>query len=464
MTRIRRVLLRTALGVAAFAGLAVAASCALGPRFSLYGNFVPNVDFSSREKQFERLDEARERDAEAIAAAPADPAAFDDAPWPQFRGPNRDGISAETGLLEAWPDGGPPEVWRRPIGVGWSGFAVGGGRAFTIEQRREDEVVSAYDLETGAELWTIAYPAAFSEQMGGDGPRATPALAGGRVFALGALGDLHCADAATGEVVWKRNVLADAGGKNLEYGTASSPLADGGRIFVASSGTDGTPGVVAYDAATGEPVLKAIAEPQAYASPAIETLAGRRVLLDFAAKELIGADPATGDVLFRFPWETNHGINVAQPIALGGDRLFVSAGYGQGATVRAVRLSESGEWTTEEIWRNANMKNKFSSSVAVGGRIYGLDEGILSCADAATGERLWKGGRHGHGQMLWVEGKLVVVGEKGEIALVRAAPERYEAISTFRALSSKTWNVPALADGRLLVRNDREAVCFDLRK
>lgn len=400
--------------------------------------------------------------ASEVAAAPSPSARPDLAPfWTDFRGPRRNGRYDERPILTTWPSGGLKPMWKQPIGGGYASFVVASGRAFTIEQRGSDEVVAAYDLATGRELWTNAWAAAFRELMGGDGPRATPTWHDGLVFALGAEGELRCLESATGRVIWRTNILADAGAKNLGWGMAASPLVVDNTVVVLPGGPNGQ-SVLAYDRRTGKRVWSALDDQQAYSSPMLVTLGGVRQLLVFSATRLMGLTPDRGDVLWEHPWKTQFDVNASQPLVLGENRVFISSGYGTGATV--LELTAAGNrFLVREVWRNIRMKNQFTSSVEHDGFVYGLDESILACVDATTGDLKWKGGRYGYGQVLLASGHLIVLTEDGDLVLVRATPDRHEEIVHFPVLDGKTWNHPAMSDGYLLVRNISEMAAFDLR-
>jgi outer membrane protein assembly factor BamB len=379
--------------------------------------------------------------------------------WPGFRGQDREGIYRGP-LRESW-DGLAP-MWKKPVGGGRSSFAVAGGRAFTVEQRKRDEVVAAYDVMTGRELWTSAWPERFTQWMGGgEGPRATPAWADGSVFALGARGELRCLDAATGRLIWRTNILQDAGAKNLRWGMAASPLISGDAVIVLPGGRAGR-SVAAYDRRTGKRLWTALDDQQAYVAPMQVTLLGVPQFLIVSSKRLVGLTLDRRDVLWEFPWSTDHDANAAQPIVIGDQRVFYSSGYGTGAVV--IELTKDGDkFAVREVWRNIRMKNRQSSSVLHDGFIYGLDEGILACLDAATGAVKWKGGRYGHGQLLLAGDRLIVITEEGGLVLIEASPEKLREVSRVPAIEGTTWNVPALADGILLVRNTEEMAAFDLR-
>jgi outer membrane protein assembly factor BamB len=394
-------------------------------------------------------------------AAQADGAAASS--WPGFRGQERDGVYRGS-IRMAW-DGLAP-MWKKSVGGGRASFAVSGDRAFTIEQRQKNEVVAAYDVATGKELWTNAWPERFNSAFmgimgGGEGPRATPAFADGLVYALGGRGELRCLDAATGKLVWRTNILQDAGAKNLTWGMAGSPLVAGDAVIVQPGGSKGR-SVAAYDRRTGKRLWTALDDKTAYASPMQATLLGVPQFLVVTATRVVGLSVDKRTVLWEFPWKTDHDASAAQPIVIGGDRVFYSSGYGTGAVV--VELTKSGEtFAVREVWRNIRMKNRQSTSVLRDGFIYGLDEGILACIDAATGDLKWKGGRYGHGQVLLAGAHLVVSTEEGELALVAASPDKFQEIARVQAVDGETWNVPAFAGGILLVRNTRQMAALDLR-
>jgi outer membrane protein assembly factor BamB len=379
--------------------------------------------------------------------------------WPGFRGEARDGVYRAP-IRVSWEGLAP--MWKRPIGGGRASFSVAGNRAFTIEQRQRNEVVAAYDVMTGRELWTHAWPERFSQWMGGgEGPRATPTWADGFVFALGGHGELRCLDAATGRLVWRKNILQDTGAENLRWGMAASPLVAGDAVVVLPGGPEGR-SVAAYDRRTGSRLWTALDDEQAYVSPMQVTLLGVRQFLVVSAERLVGLSLDRREVLWEFPWTTDHGITVAQPIVIGEDRVFYSSGYGGGAVV--VALTKHGDrFGVQQVWRNIRMKNRMSSSVVHDGFIYGLDEGILACMDASTGMLKWKAGRYGHGQLLLAGGHLVVITEQGELVLVAPTPEKLHELARMPAIEGETWNVPAFADGILLVRNTQEMAAFDLR-
>ncbi len=394
---------------------------------------------------------------EAPAAA-AQPAVAGPNDYPQFYGPRRDATLAGPPLARDWSRRPPREIWRRQVGEGWSSFAVVGDAAVTQEQRGGEEVVVRYELDTGRQIWLHADRAPFVTTVGGSGPRATPTIAAGRVYTLGATGILNCLELATGELAWSRDVLADNGAGQPDWGMASSPLVVG-QVVVVQLGRRGR-SLVAYDRASGEPAWRAGTDRGSYSTPTLATLAGREQILIVNQNSIAGHDPATGAMLWREEW-SEPGERVTPPLQVGPDRLLVSAGYGVGS--RLLRIAPSGDGlAAEELWRSPRLKSKFASVVLHQGVVYGLDDGILTALDPRTGERLWKRGRYGHGQLLLVGDLLLIQAESGEVVLVEPDPDEHRELGRFAALDGKTWNPPALSGHRLLVRNNREAACYEL--
>ena len=377
--------------------------------------------------------------------------------WTSFRGPNRDGRYDEMPVLTKWPAQGLPLVWKEPVGVGYASVTIADGRVYTIEQRRRQEVVAAYDVNSGRELWTQGWNAEYTDETG-DGPRTTPTWDDGWLYALGATGELRCINAKTGEVRWGKNILSDNQAENLPWAMAASPLIVDDKVIVLPGGTNGR-SVVAYNKVTGAPVWRVQNDRQAYVSPMLVTLAGRRQIVVVSASRVFGLAPEDGALLWSQAWDTDNGINVSQPVIVDDHRFFISAGYGKGASL--IEITGSGNsFQAHALWTNINMKNKFNSSVLHEGHVYGLDEGILTCLDVNTGDRKWKGGRYGYGQVLLATGHLIVLSDSGEIALVKASPTEYTEVARFAALDGKSWNYPAIAGGRLFVRNAKEMAVY----
>jgi outer membrane protein assembly factor BamB len=448
-----------------------------GMRVELLGDMRPTFTFRNVQQRDLAIERSRAAQAEAQPAAPPAtapaplPTAPDTAPaappvsagtsyWSDFRGPDRLGQYGQRPIRTAWPAEGLPRVWKQPVGGGYASFSVAGGLAFTIEQRRNREVVAAYQLSTGHEGWTAGWPAFFQETLGGDGPRSTPVWDEGRLYVLGAQGELRCLEAATGKSIWNKNILADNGAQNIAWGMAASPLIVDGKVIVLPGGSGGR-SVVAYDKLTGARAWSALDDKAAYVSPIVATVAGRRQILVITAGRAAGLTVDSGNLLWEYPWVTQQGINCVEPLVVGPSRVFLSSGYGHGAAV--LELTPQGDgFAVRTVWSNNRMKNKFNGPVLFEGHIYGLDEGILACIEAESGALKWKGGRYGYGQLLLASGHLVVLTEEGEVVLVRAAPDAHQQLARFTALSGKTWNYPAISDGLLLVRNASEMAAFRL--
>jgi outer membrane protein assembly factor BamB len=401
------------------------------------------------------------RTAASMSAPPAAPTIEWTTLWTDFRGPNRDGHYTAGPVRIDWTTLQP--LWKQPIGGGFASFVIAGGHAFTLEQRGQHEVATAYDVMTGRELWTNAWQALLRDSMGGDGPRATPTWHEGRLYVLGGTGELRALDAATGRTLWRTNILADAGADNLDWGIAASPLVVDDTVVVLPGGANGQ-SVVAYDRESGTRVWGALDDRAAYSSPTLVTLAGIRQILAFTGTRLVGLAPENGKLLWEFPWETGNEVNASQPLVVGTDRVFISTDYGVDGSMLQLAADAGGQLTVRELWRTNRMNNYFTSAVLHDGFIYGLDRSILACIDASTGELKWKGGRYGYGQIIVASGHLIVLTEEGELALVRASPTVHQEITRLPAIKGKTWNHPAMSDGILLIRNVEEMAAFDLRR
>lgn len=393
------------------------------------------------------------------AAAAVSVADIPDAP--QFLGAERDGVVRGAKLARDWTQRAPRELWRQPVGAGWSSFAVAGGRACTQEQRGEDEVLTCYDVRSGRLLWALPHTAHFTQWQGGEGPRATPTVDRGLVFAYGATGILECAELATGRRVWSHDVLKTYALGNLEWGISASPLVVDEAVIV-SGGAKRGPTLLAFRRSTGDLLWQAGTDRASYSSPTLATLAGRRVILSFNAGTLTAHEQVTGAVLLAYAWSEEKIPKAAQPVVLPDNRVFISAGYGAGCVMLRISGTADQKLEATQVWKNLRMKNQFNTVAVREGLLYGLDDGMLACVDAATGERKWKDGRYGSGQTLLVDDLILIQSEEGPVVLAEAKPEGTRELGRLPALSSKTWNHPVLAGRYLLVRNDREAVAYEL--
>jgi len=419
--------------------------------------------------------------ARQVAGGRADAAPWEAAPhdFPRFLGPDGTcGIDAPA-IDPDWDARPPKLLWKRPIGAGWSAFATCGDHAVTLEQRGDEEVISAVTISTGEPHWTVAVPARHETVLGGVGPRSTPTIRDGVVYAAGATGWLHAIDGATGRVLWRKNVLDDLGidpaahAAAVAWGRAGSPLVTGEVVIMPAGGPRPKPAVgepefvslVAYDRATGERRWTAGDEQISYASPRLATLGGRDVIVSVNEARVVGYDAATRERVWQFDWpgHSNSDASCSQAVPLDDERIFISKGYGIGAAVFAVEDKTGVPWRMREVWHETgSLKTKFTNVAVHDGHAYGLSDGILECVRLDDGARRWKGGRYGQGQVLRVGGLLIVQAESGEVVLVDAVPDAHRVRGRFDALAGQTWNNPCVAGTRLLVRNAEEAACYEL--
>ena len=397
-----------------------------------------------------------------VAAAPAGaaPAAAvkSVAEWPGFRGPRRDGVIRGVRLETDWSKSPPAELWRRPIGPGWSSFAVHGNMIYTQEQRGDVEVVSASDLATGKPVWRHRDATRFYESNGGPGPRGTPAYSNGRVYTHGATGIVNALDARTGALLWTRNASADTGSKIPGWGFTSSPLALDDAVIVASSGR-----LVSYDAATGNPRWTRQTQGGGYSSPQLMTLGGVAQIVFLSGGGATGIAPADGSVLWEF--KRDPVVSIVQPALADGDLLVASGDAMGGLGLRRLAVTRGANgWTVEERWASRGLKPYFNDFIVHRGHAFGFDGRILSCINLEDGNRTWKGGRYGAGQLVALPDQdlLLVLSEEGELALVKAATDQFTEVAKVKVIEGKTWNHPVLAGDVLLVRNGEEMAAFRL--
>jgi outer membrane protein assembly factor BamB len=421
-----------------------------------------NVAFDWRWKPSAEEIYLKERQAEKKPVPePAKDAPAAAVKWAGFRGAGRDGVVSGVRLAEDWAARPPKEVWRRKIGPGWSSFAATEDHVYTQEQRGELEVVACYDANTGTDVWSHENPTRFWEAIAGAGPRATPTLHDGAVFTLGANGALLRLDARTGEVAWTRDLQVDADRKPPMWGFSSSPLVTHGLVIVHAGGSDDK-GLLAYDAKTGEPRWKVASGDHSYSSPHLATVAGQQSVLILTNTGLRAHDLETGATQWDHEWKYD-GYRVVQPLVFGDSAALLGTMVGAGT--RRIDLKRDGSVvSTAERWTSQAMKPNFNDYVAHKGHLYGFDNNIFACVDLETGEKKWRGGRYGTGQVLLLPDgdQLLVLSEKGELVLLRATPERHEELARFPAIKGKTWNHPALVGNRVYVRNGEEAACFEL--
>ena len=395
--------------------------------------------------------------------------------WPQWRGPNRNGISEEMGFLKEWPDDGPQVLWRVPLGEGFSGISVVDERVYTMFSEGDDEFVVCLSASNGEEIWRFRSDSNYREPQGGNGPRATPTVDGALLFTITAQGKLYALNTVAGEKVWTHDLQSEFGSKMPRWGICTSPLVEGDLLLVEVGGKDGK-SIVAFDKTNGNVVWSSHSDILGYSSPIAVTIGGIRQLIVFTGTQLVAVSPENGQFYWTYPWQTQYDVNAATPVFIPPDKIFISSGYGKGAAVVQVRVSASPEPGTgeeqsrgnrakievKEIWKNEKMKNHFATSVLHGDFLYGFDNAILKCIDANTGVEKWKTRGYGKGTLKLADDHLIILSDRGKLGLAEATPSAYNEVASAEVLSGLCWTVPTLADGKLYARNEKEMVCLDM--
>ena len=389
--------------------------------------------------------------SEAAAQANAD--------WPQWRGPNRDGISKETGLLKQWPASGPPLVWKATgAGGGYSSMSIAGGRLFTMGVRNGREYVVAFDIANGKEVWATANGSVYSNDRG-DGPRGTPTVEGDRLYALGGNGDLSCLDTKTGKVVWTINILQKFGGENPRWGISESPLVIGEKVLVNAGGQDAS--VIALNKNNGSVIWKSQSDGAGYSSAMPVQIGNTTQVVFFTHTRALGVDLKDGRYLWSYPRASNDVANVATPVVRG-NRVFLSSDYGTGAGLVEIKA----DGTAQEVYFTKEMKNHHSTSILIGDYLYGFSSGILVAMKFDTGALAWRDRSVGKGSLVYADGNLYAYSENGVVGLIEATPTGYVEKGRFRIEqgSLPTWTHPVIAGGRLYLRDQNTIYAFDVRE
>jgi outer membrane protein assembly factor BamB len=390
--------------------------------------------------------------------------------WPQWRGPHRDGVSADTGLLPSWPDDllQRRKRWEHKTGEGFSSVVVAGGRAYTLFQDGDSEAVVCWDAVTGDERWRFRYRCHYVNGFG-SGPRSTPTVDGDRVYTVGGTGLMHCLKtepaSSGGEVVWAVDLLKEFHAENLKWGVSFSPLIEGDLVYVNPGGPGGY-SVAALNKHTGATVWHALDDPAGYSSPVAATLANRRQIVFFTGNAVLGVSPADGALYWRYSWPTQEGVNSATPVVVG-DYVFITSAYGRGCALLKIEDDGSGGQRPALVYKNRRLlRGHFSSPVFYQGHIYGFDDSRLICLDFRTGQECWRvEQRFNKGSLLIADGRLIILGEYGTLALAEANPKAYRELSVVPLFDrTRCWSVPALANGLLYVRNEEQIVCLDLER
>jgi len=379
--------------------------------------------------------------------------------WPQYRGAGRDGLSGETGLLTTWPASGPRELWRAPLGEGYSGISAVGDRLYTMYARDGESRLVCLAAGDGAEHWSMVLGKGFKEGHG-NGPRSTPTVDGDMVFALSAMGRLVAVKAGDGKMVWEHDLKKEFDAKVAYFGASGSPLVEDGLVILEAGGGDAR-NLMAFKRDTGEVAWGSGEQKTGYSSPLAVTINGMRQVLFFTGTALVSVAPDSGKTLWSVPWKTSYDINAAMPVFMAPDGIFISSGYDTGAAL--LKVSGQGDaLQVDEVWRSRVMKNHFNSAVLVGGYLYGFDDGTLKCIDGATGAEKWKQRGFARGSLLAADGHLFIFGESGDLAVAQVTPEGYKETGRAKPMDGKTWTMPTLSHGRLYVRDEAELVAFDL--
>ena len=392
--------------------------------------------------------------------------------WPQILGPDRSGrAAADERLADSWPTSGPKVIWRKGVGSGYSGIAVADNRAFLFHRQGGKEVIEALDAATGKTLWSESYPTTFRPQVGGgDGPLCVPVVRDGVVITSGAQGVLTARAADTGKQRWQRRTHEDFAAQEGYFGAGSTPLVAAGNVIVNVGGTkiNGVKkdaGIVAFKLESGDVAWSATAEPASYASPVEAPVGGQPRVLMVTRYQCLLLDPTTGKVQWQFPFGMRGPtVNAATPVLADADHLLVSASYGIGS----VYASFDGSGAKPAWDGTETLATQYCTPIVVGGHAYCIDgredgpPGDLKCFEVATGKLAWVEKAFGYGTLLAADGKLIVARNDGGIALVKASPKRLEILSRARPLTGSVRALPALAGGRLYLRDDKELVCLDL--
>jgi outer membrane protein assembly factor BamB len=381
--------------------------------------------------------------------------------WPQWRGPHRDGTSAEKNLLKSWPQDGPPLAWKTGgAGEGYSSFAVADGRMFTLGARGNREYVVAFDAASGKRLWEVAHGSRFTNDRG-DGPRSTPTVDGGRLYVFGASGDLTSLDAASGKIGWTVNVIRDFGGQNTKWGFSESPLVSGDRIIVSPGGSGS--GIVAVNKANGKLLWKSEGDTAGYSSAVLHEVGGVRQAIVFTGQRALGLDIANGRVLWSYDRVANRVANIATPIARG-NHVFLSSDYGTGAALLELTPS-AGAIAAREVYFTRDMRNHHASSVLIGDYLYGFSSAILTAMKFDTGEVAWRDRSVGKGSLVFADERLYLFSERGVAGLAEATPTGYREHGRFtlETGSLPTWTHPVVSNGKLFLRDQDAVYAYDVR-
>lgn len=383
--------------------------------------------------------------------------------WPQFRGPQRDGKSRESGLLKNWPASGPQVVWRVPLGEGYSSVSIANGAAFTMFDAGNDEYLAGFDAATGKEKWRVRTDEKFRNSWG-NGPRATPTLVAGLIYAVSANAKFYAVEAHSGKIVWRRDLPREYGGSVPQLGYSNSPLVEDDLVLVIGCG-GANRSLLAFERKSGALHWAAYSDHPGYSSPIMIEARNRRQAVFFAGTSIVAVTPREGRVLWTYPWRTNDYENVATPVFFSNDKLFFSSAHPHAAGAAVLQIkTDNGTASAQALWQSNVMQHHFSSAIFHEGHLYGADRAILKCIEAETGKEIWRQRGFGEAALIFADGHLLVLGTSGTLALVEATPKAYREKARAQVLSGKCYTAPALAHGRLYLRNEEERLCLELRE
>lgn len=383
----------------------------------------------------------------------------DETDWPQFLGPRRDGTAPDGGLVAAWLEAGLKVLWRARVGEGYSGVAAVDERLYSMDSTDGAEFLLALRASDGGELWRLRTGSSPGDVYGGLGPRVTPSVEAGTVFTVTGGGELLAVAGATGRPLWRRNLRDELGWRRPAEGAAGSPLVADGRVYVIIGGSGGR-ALAAFDRGTGKTLWATQDDNTSYSSAVRWDHAGVAQVLFLAGSTLFSLEPASGRLLWRHPWATHDSVNVATPLVVPPDRVFISSGYDQGAALIQVRRRADGSLEAAELWRSRELRNHFSNSVYHGGAFYGFDNAFLKAIDAATGRALWRERGFGQGSLALLGAHLAILSEDGELALAEADPKALTVRARQAVLSGRCWTPPSVARGRIYLRSASEIVAL----
>ncbi len=377
--------------------------------------------------------------------------------WPNYRGPNYDGISSETGWTAEWPSSGPKVLWEASIGTGFASIAVKDGRAYTMGNINNNDILYCFDAANGKKIWEKSYDCPLYDQNHEGGPCATPTIEGDAIYTFSKDGDAIRFNAQNGDIVWRTKLNKDHGFQHPRWHFSGSPLIVGDLVILNAGATG-----VALNKADGSIAWQSGKAVSGYATGVPFAIGNQKCVALMVSNQIVALNPATGDVIWRFPWRTNYDINAADPIIID-NMIFISSGYNHGCALLKIEGNK-----VSEIWQNKNMKNQINCSVQHGEYIYGFDgqvggSGSLTCIDIKTGERKWEQKGMGTGSLMLADGKLIILGERGKLVIAQASPDGYKELASAQILSGKCWTYPVLAEGRIYARNAAgKLVCVDV--